>query len=220
MSCQSVRPELTTFTLFAVHIAALNTLKVLGRNPVGSGEVLLKNENFTTLVYHTALPFPGRGRSTVSPVSKPALEALRGLANTLVLHPSARTKLAKMGGGEAIARTLVDDMQIDRLFLLCRVGFLVTADGSGVRPMVDKESAIPRLVYVRKLQSGRRRRRAARHVPWFTTNQPSQHLHSIRPIPANYDALSELLKLVGNVLRYYPTKEPGQTDGWDAKLNP
>lgn len=110
--------------------------------------MLLKNENLATLVYHTALPFPGRGRSTVQPTSKPALEALRGLANTLVLHPSTRNKLSTMGAAEAIARAVADDSLPDRLFLLCRVGFLVTAHGSGVQSMVDKENIVPRLVYV------------------------------------------------------------------------
>lgn len=40
-------------------------------------------------------------------------------------------------------------------------------------------------------------------------------------IPANYDALSELLKFTANVLRFYPQKVAGDDEPpWDTKLDP
>lgn len=131
-----------------MHTQALVAVKVLGRNPVGSGEVLLQADTLATLVYHTCLAFPGRGRGSVLATSPPALEALRVIANTLVLHPIARKKLGRMGGAEAVARALGDELLPDRLFLICRVGFLITADGSGVQAIVDNEHIVPRIVYV------------------------------------------------------------------------
>lgn len=87
-----------------------------------------------------------------APTSRPALEALRALANCLTLHPPARTRVARFGVAEAVARALHDDVLPDRLFLLCRVAFLVTAKGPGadsaIRAMVDDEHVVPRLVHV------------------------------------------------------------------------
>lgn len=127
---------------------ALTAIKVLGRNPVGSAEVLLRENSLSTLNYHTGLAFPGPRRANNLATSAPALEALRVLANTLVLHPMARKKEVALGGVEAVARALVGELQIERLFLISRVGFLLTADGSGVQTMVDVDLVVPRLVYV------------------------------------------------------------------------
>jgi len=193
-----------------VYTQALVAVKVLGRNPVGSGEVMLKPETLTTLVYHTCLAFPGRGRGSALAGSPPALEALRVIANTLVLHPIARKKLARMGGAEAIARALADELPTDRLFLLCRVGFLITADGSGVEEIVDNEHIVPRIVYV------------SYHClrVWVLVcadmSSKQQHIHANRTTPPNYNALSELLKFSGNVIReYHKTSED-----WDSTLSP
>jgi hypothetical protein len=164
---------------------------VLGRNPVGSKEVLIQPDHLATLVFHTSLPAQMPGIMPLSPVassaasshshsnsfglntaphqvssrsiqdgravpppptSRPALEALRALANSLTLHPPARARVARLGVGEAVARALHDEIQPDRLFLLCRVAFLVTVSGSGadaaVRAMVEDEGIVPRLVHV------------------------------------------------------------------------
>ena len=85
------------------------------------------------------------------------------LANLLVLHPSAREVFHNLRGARAIARALAgkdgdgdwddgessseDDM--DRLFLLGRIGFLVTLERpDAVGIMVDKEDVVESLVYV------------------------------------------------------------------------
>lgn len=182
-----------------MHLIALTAVKVLGRNPVGSKEVLIQPDHLATLVFHTALaaqlpgitplsPVPSsasshshsfshsRGMSSpvapmvgmgnelssrsvqngrvmpAAPTSRPALEALRALANCLTLHPLARQRAAHFGVGEAVAKALQLEVHQDRLFLLCRVGFLVTAKGTGaeaaIRAMVDDENVIPRLIHV------------------------------------------------------------------------
>ncbi|BEJ16559.1 hypothetical protein CspHIS471_0511640 [Cutaneotrichosporon sp. HIS471] len=210
-----------------VHLLALNAVKVLGRNPVGSKEVLIQPDNLATLVFHTSLPAELPGVTPLSPVtssaasshshsnsfgistavpvssrsvqagravpppptSRPALEALRALANSLTLHPPARTRVARFGVGEAVARTLHGEIQPDRLFLLCRVAFLVTVSGPGadsaVRSMVEDEGVVDRLVY---------------------------HLNNTPPIEANYDNVTELLKLITNVLSHYPRGPRGNLD--------
>lgn len=85
------------------------------------------------------------------------------LANLLVLHPAGRSRFAKAGGGEAIARgmaerdrngkplfhTTEEEDNTDRLFLLARIGFLVTMERKDVvEVMVDKEDIIDSLVHV------------------------------------------------------------------------
>ncbi|KLT39826.1 hypothetical protein CC85DRAFT_330437 [Cutaneotrichosporon oleaginosum] len=210
-----------------VHLLALNAVKVLGRNPVGSKDVLIQPDHLATLVFHTSLPAQMPGVMPLSPVassaassnshsnsfgmgmappvssrsiqdgravpppptSRPALEALRALANSLTLHPPARSRVSRLGVGEAVARALHDEIQPDRLFLLCRVAFLVTLSGSGavaaVRAMVEEEGIVPRLVH---------------------------HLNNTPPIEANYDNVTELLKLITNVLSHYPRGPRGSLD--------
>lgn len=119
-------------------------MKVLGRNPVGS-EVLVEDSSLSTLAYHSGLPFDS---TTNQPASPPALEAQRALANTLVLHAPARKRLAMMGGPQAICRALAEPLPTDRLFLVCRIGFLVTTDGIGVKDMVESGDIVNRIVYV------------------------------------------------------------------------
>lgn len=82
------------------------------------------------------------------------MEALRILANTLVLHPFSRRKIAPLGIAEAIAHSLTDDIPSDRLFLYCRIAFLITADGTSVRDLVDKENIVQLLITVSGLAHG------------------------------------------------------------------
>lgn len=180
-----------------MQLLALTAVKVLGRNPVGSKEVLLKASSLRTVVFHTGLSVslsretPGANASgaepsQAAPVTPAALEATRALANILVLHASSRKQLADMGVGQAVARALAKDATPDYLFLLGRVAFLVTADGSAVRSMVEDEDLVLSLV---------------------------KHLKSLKPESANYDALGELLKLAGNVVRTYSDAT------WSARLD-
>ena len=76
-----------------------------------------------------------------------------------MLHASARDKVAQLGGTRAIARALagydtfgdvmLEDELPERLFLLGRIGFLVTLErDEAVKVIVDQEEAIKSLVYV------------------------------------------------------------------------
>ena len=146
----------------SVYLFALTAVKSLGRNPIGS-ETLLTTPHLSTLLHHTGLPFRARptpvSRVRPSPSSPQALEALRILANLLVLHSAGRNRFANFRGATAIARALagkdasgnLDDLSedLDRIFLLGRIGFLVTMERKqAVHEMVDKEDLINSLVYV------------------------------------------------------------------------
>jgi len=150
--------------LIKVHLLCLTALKTLGRNPMGS-QNLLQSANLERLLFQTSLPFSSYRTSEAPlpphPTSPQALEALRVLANLLVLHSAGRTRFAKAGGGEAIAKALAgqdgnggsgndaDEEDVGRLFLLGRIGFLVTIDRKElVKGMVDHEDIVNSLVHV------------------------------------------------------------------------
>lgn len=128
---------------------------------------LLETQNLEILYHHTALPFPlpssPFSHPSPHPTSPQALEALKVLANILVLHPAGRNRFAKAGGAKVISRALAgkdgdgdsvdeeEEVNVDRLFLLGRIGFLVTLDRKeSVGVMVDKEDVVDSLVYVRQ----------------------------------------------------------------------
>ncbi|WVF68758.1 hypothetical protein IAT40_003530 [Kwoniella sp. CBS 6097] len=195
-----------------VYLLALTAIKSLGRNPVGS-ETLLTSEHFPILLHHSALPFPSTfpisRHSPPAPTSAPAREALKVLANLLVLHADARNIFASSGGPKAVARALAgknvvsEDITLgteaentERSFLLGRLGFLVTLDRPrAVGVMVDTEDVVDSL------------------TSFFTTLPPST---------ANNAALSELLKLTNNLIRFYPYPGNSSSDvhQWDECFNP
>nr|XP_019013018.1 uncharacterized protein I206_02515 [Kwoniella pini CBS 10737]OCF51799.1 hypothetical protein I206_02515 [Kwoniella pini CBS 10737] len=203
-----------------VYLLALTAIKSLGRNPVGS-ENLLSSNNFIILLYHSGLPFTSSFSSNHStpalapePYSTTARETLKILANLLVLHEQGRNIFASSGGAKAISRALAgkdineeeinhekEEDYIERLFLLSRLGFLITINRPrAVSVMVDTEDVIDSLV---------------------------NHLITIQPIPSNHMALSELLKLSNNIFRFYPYSQSsdhdsskGDTDQWDQRFDP
>jgi hypothetical protein len=162
-----------------VLLLALTAVRYLGRNPIGS-QTLLTTAHLSTLLFHSALPFglslgsssdtssaPGSASSTtVSPTAPPpyspqALEALKVLANLLVLHPAGRNRFHNAGGARVTAIALagkdargtdhegLEEKERERVFLLGRLGFLVTVERKGaVEIMVDQEGIVESLVYV------------------------------------------------------------------------
>ncbi|WWC96479.1 hypothetical protein V866_003347 [Kwoniella sp. B9012] len=176
-----------------VYMLALTAIKSLGRNPVGS-ETLLSNENFPILLHHSGLPFSSMFSSTrppPTPFSASARETLKILANLLVLHEEGRHVMASSGGAKAIARALAgkdingeevvyekEEDYLERLFLLGRLGFLVTIERPrAVGVMVDTEDIVESLV---------------------------GHFTNLQSTPANHMALGELLKMTNNIIRFYP----------------
>ena len=146
---------LAEWALIPVYLQCLTAVKTLGRNPMGS-ETLLETNHLNILLQHTGLPIPG---SNARPTSATALEALRVLANLLVLHAAGRSRFAKAGGAKAIALALAgkdaegevmdEEETAERLFLLGRIGFLVTVDRKdSVGIMVDEHNIVESIVYV------------------------------------------------------------------------
>ncbi|WWC88355.1 uncharacterized protein L201_003265 [Kwoniella dendrophila CBS 6074] len=194
-----------------VYMLALTAIKSLGRNPVGS-ETLLSSEQFSILLHHSGLPIQSTfspSRSSPTPFSLPARETLKILANLLVLHEEGRNKFASSSGAKAVARALArkdingdgityekEEDNTERLFLLGRLGFLVTINRSrAVGVMVDTENIVDSLV---------------------------QQFTNLQPAVANHMALSELLKLTNNIIRFYPYSTPSSADSdqWDSKFDP
>lgn len=158
----------------------MGALKALSRNPMGT-TTLCTRRYMSTLLHHTCIapptPPPSNFKSnqasssrTKSPSSKTtvpeidplttqaALEATRVLANALVLHPSAREQLTQLDGGMLLSRAMQagseggKQIDADRLFLLGRVGFLMTVDRAEVvREMVDSEDVVESLAEVNPL---------------------------------------------------------------------
>lgn len=87
------------------------------------------------------------------------------IANLLVLHPAGRNRFANAGGALAIGRALrrsalalaanegaeaSGSAQVENVFLLGRIGFLVTVERkAAVEVMVDEEGVVESLVSVR-----------------------------------------------------------------------
>lgn len=142
-----------------VYLNALVALKCLSRNPTGSTIII---ERLRILLHHTSLPLPPPAspfsHSPNDPEHPTSLEALKILANVLVLHDAARRKCGQIGVGKAVSQALRDiHPSTERLFLLGRVGFLVTMDkGEVVRSCVDKEGLVDSLVLVNCYRGGGR----------------------------------------------------------------
>ncbi|RXK35786.1 hypothetical protein M231_06972 [Tremella mesenterica] len=202
-----VEPAVWTQWPDDLYLSCLTAVKSLGRNPVGS-EIMYTPENLQTILYHTSLPGPPRksllAPSVRSPTSPTAFEALRILANLLVLHAEGRDNFARADGASIVAKALAGrawdgELEVefdspDRLFLLGRIGFLITLERKeAVETMVVKEDLVSSLVY---------------------------HLTSVPPQQSNFAALSELLKLANNVIRFFPHRTTSEHDLWDSRLEP
>ncbi|OXM75967.1 hypothetical protein C364_06519 [Cryptococcus neoformans Bt63] len=190
-----------------VYLLALTAVKCLGRNPVGS-ETLLSSHHISTLMFHSALPsddsatFPTVvAQSSMTPQ---AHEALKILANMLVLHTAGRIQFFKACGAVAVARALSESSTQDEnnvayaenLFLLGRLGFLVTMErAEAAKQMVDNE-VVDALVQI---------------------------FMSASVLPASFLYLSELLKLTNALLQFYPYEQLCNTttdvDSWDEKFD-
>ncbi|KIR32221.1 hypothetical protein I352_05454 [Cryptococcus deuterogattii MMRL2647] len=172
-----------------VYLLALTAVKCLGRNPVGS-ETMLSSNHISTLMFHSALSSDDSTKfptvvvqSLTSPQTR---EALKILANMLVLHPAGRTKLFEAAGAVAVARTLSESSTQDeeghaeKLFLLGRLGFLVLVErAEAARQMVDND-VVDALVQI---------------------------FMSASVYPDSLLYLSELLKLTNALLQLYPYEQ-------------
>ncbi|KAL0240580.1 hypothetical protein I308_106377 [Cryptococcus tetragattii IND107] len=188
-----------------VYLLALTAVKCLGRNPVGS-ETMLSSNHISTLMFHSALSSDDSTKfptvvvqSLTSPQTR---EALKILANMLVLHTAGRIKFFKAAGAVAVARTLSESYTQDeeghaeKLFLLGRLGFLVLVErAEAARQMVDNEG-VDALVQI------------------FM----SASVH-----PDSFLYLSELLKLTNALLQFYPYEQVCDAttgvEAWNEKFD-
>lgn len=212
----------TAFIKSVVYLLALTAAKCLGRNPIGS-ETLLSSHHISTLMFHSTLlsddsaTFPTVvAQSSTSPQAR---EALKILANMLVLHTAGRIEFFKARGAIAVARALSesstqdenDAAHAEKLFLLGRLGFLVTVErAEAAKQMVDNE-VVDALVQVRLSISSK------------TELTKEQIFMSASVLPASFLYLSELLKLTNALLQFYPYKQPSDAttgvDPWDEKFD-
>ncbi|WVO17231.1 hypothetical protein L204_104923 [Cryptococcus depauperatus] len=130
-----------------LYLLALTAVKCLSRNPVGS-EIALSAGHLSTIIYHANLPVEESARRTFDSSSE-SREALKVLANLLVLHQVGRLRFFKANGAIAVASALaqtvhegevikVDGAQAETLFLLGRLGFLVVMEKpEAAKDMVD-----------------------------------------------------------------------------------
>ncbi|TYJ58337.1 hypothetical protein B9479_000883 [Cryptococcus floricola] len=187
-----------------VHLLALTAIKFLGRNPVGS-ETLLSAQHISILIYHSCLPVPGplaQTPASPSPCSTTAREALKVLANLLVLSAAGRTKFFRNGGADAVSKALAQPKRdekdeaahVERIFLLGRLGFLVCLERPDAAKGMVEADVIDALV---------------------------QHLMTLPVVPAHYMALSELLKLTNALLSVYPYKSVDKSgqNPWDEQFD-
>lgn len=213
-------PENTAFIKNVVYLLALTAVKCLGRNPVGS-ETMLSSNHISTLMFHSALSSddPTKFPTVVvqSLTSPQTREALKILANMLVLHTAGRTKFFKAAGAVAVARTLSESYTQDeeghaeKLFLLGRLGFLVLVErAEAARQMVDNE-VVDALVRVRL------------PIRYKTELIKEQIFMSASVYPDSFLYLSELLKLTNALLQFYPYEQVCDAttgvEAWDEKFD-
>nr|ODN92333.1 hypothetical protein L204_05432 [Cryptococcus depauperatus CBS 7855] len=186
-----------------LYLLALTAVKCLSRNPVGS-EIALSAGHLSTIIYHANLPVEESARRTFDSSSE-SREALKVLANLLVLHQVGRLRFFKANGAIAVASALaqtvhegevikVDGAQAETLFLLGRLGFLVVMEKpEAAKDMVDS-NVIDSLV---------------------------QAFMAVPMLPVNYMALSEMLKFTNALIQIYPfSDKEAEGEAWNTAFDP
>jgi Guanine nucleotide exchange factor synembryn len=156
---------------------ALEKLKIYGRDPKDAAPIFTK-EAIETLTKHGL-----EGDAEVS-----SLEALRCLANAMLLEPKTRQIFVDLGYcGQAAERLKNQDS--DNEFLICRILFLTTYDSNlDFDPLFDGNSLGESI-----------NSHVARHSKQFTKGSKRNATD-----PFDSAALSEALKLLFNISNYYP----------------
>ncbi|KAJ3522042.1 hypothetical protein NMY22_g12060 [Coprinellus aureogranulatus] len=187
---------------------ALLAVKTLGREPSGS-QVIAKAENLKTL-----LAF----QSTFKDAPDAAMEALRCIANSLLLVDTARALFLEKGvdGGDLSLAMLEKAQTPDQIFILSRILFLATASRSSyLVTMMEKKYNGSYIVDIigSKLEC--------------LLNPVHTGANLAR------EAMTDLLKFTFNILLYYPNMTEAELqnpdrpaggskvlgDFWDPKLN-
>ncbi|KAF5333430.1 hypothetical protein D9611_002341 [Ephemerocybe angulata] len=173
---------------------ALLAVKTLGREPSGS-EVIASTDNLKTL-----LSF----QSTFKDIPDAATEALRCIANSLLLIESGRSLFLEKGvdGGDSCVLMLEKAQAPDQIFILARILFLATASGSTyLVTMMEKKYNSSYLVDIigSKLEC------------------------LINPVQSGAtlarEAMTDLLKFTFNILLYYPNMTEAEPQNADQSSN-
>ncbi|KAI9834686.1 MAG: hypothetical protein M1826_000088 [Phylliscum demangeonii] len=157
----------------------LEHLKILCRQPEDA-ELLFTKEGIETLTRHS---FDSNSPTT-------SREALRCLANALVLEPSTRQIFVDLGCAPKAVDRLKNDNRDDE-FLISRILFLTTYNTN-----IDFEKLIDEDHLADHLNTN-----VARHARVFS--KESRKASAVVPDDA---ALSETLKLIFNITHYYPSR--------------
>lgn len=167
-----------------VHLA-LSAVKALGRHPSGS-TVIASDNNLSTLL--------AASKSFKDSNLEASLEALRCIANALLLIESARTTLinGSVNGGEYVVLLLEKSSSPDVVFIASRILFLATASSVTAGPFI--------VSIVERKPSGRAH---------FLVEIIGLRLESLIPALLSgtkmaREAIVDLLKFTFNILTHYP----------------
>ncbi|KAF9303183.1 hypothetical protein BGZ74_004216 [Mortierella antarctica] len=133
-------------------VLALQALKTLGRATEGCDSIFTE-EGIRTLMYHSGL-----NKATETGIDKAgSKEALKCLANALLLKPTTRPYFEKLEGhGQCSVLLKKSQLSNESQFLFCRILFLVTIDAASiVQSLLDDHHAVDSVGVVLKTQLAR-----------------------------------------------------------------
>ncbi|KAK3814957.1 MAG: guanine nucleotide exchange factor [Benniella sp.] len=133
-------------------VLALQALKTLGRTTEGCDSIFTE-EGIRTLMYHSGLH-----KATEATIDRTSSrEALKCLANALLLKPPTRPIFERLEGHKHCSLTLKRcQLSNESQFLFCRILFLVTIDTTTiVKSLVDDYQAVDNVGVVLKTQMAR-----------------------------------------------------------------
>lgn len=168
---------------------ALSALKTLGRHPTSS-KIIVQTENLQLLL--------GIGTDSRDQQADSAQEALRCIANALLLIESSRDSLLSLQGGEACVRLLERTTNPDFIFLSSRLLFLMTVSET---PFISKLVEELRIIDI-----------LGQKCDFLLTSLLSGH-------PMAKDAMVDFLKFIFNILWRYPRMTEPE-DKEDTKASP
>ncbi|KAF9290029.1 hypothetical protein BGZ68_008110 [Mortierella alpina] len=134
------------------HERALQALKTLGRATEGCDSIFTE-EGIRTLMYHSGLH-----KATEASIDRTSSrEALKCLANALLLKPTTRPIFERLDGhGQCSALLKRSHLSNESQFLFSRILFLVTIDATSiVKSLLDEHHAVNNVGVVLKTQLAR-----------------------------------------------------------------
>ncbi|TPX33889.1 hypothetical protein SmJEL517_g03312 [Synchytrium microbalum] len=165
---------------------AFECIKVMGREKDGS-DPLYTDQGIKTLSYHAGLV----STSTVPVDSQRSLEAMRCLANILLLEPETRLPFTLVAGVSSLAKHIQNpNLSLDCQFLTYRLIFLVTANNV---EQCNDLIAFPKMATI-----------ALDHVKPLVAKAVSA---TLTPGDKHMMVLGEIFKVVFNIVSAFETAE-------------